>query len=59
MMNGSSERVITIRHVKGDKLREMPIRREPVQLLRLHIGGRREGRYSSAASRASVRRRTC
>ena len=44
MMNGSSERVITIRHVKGDKLREVPIRRELVQLLRLHIGGRRAGR---------------
>jgi integrase/recombinase XerD len=38
------ERVITIRHGKGDKRREVPIRRELTQLLRLHIGGRRAGR---------------
>ena len=37
------ERVITIRHGKGDKRREVPIRRELAQLLRLHIGGRRAG----------------
>jgi hypothetical protein len=43
MMNGSSEPVITIRHVKGDKHLKAPIRRELVQLLRLHIGGRRAG----------------
>jgi integrase/recombinase XerD len=35
-----AERVITIRHGKGDKRREVPIRRELAQLLRLHIGSR-------------------
>jgi integrase/recombinase XerD len=38
-----AERVITIRHGKGDKRREVPIRRELAQLLRLHIGARRAG----------------
>src|ERR1700735_5701409 len=37
------ERVITIRHGKGDKRREVPIRRELAQLLRLHIDARRVG----------------
>ena len=37
------ERVITIRHGKGDKRREVPIRRELAQLLRLHIDARRAG----------------
>ena len=37
------ERVVTIRHGKGDKRREVPIRRELAQLLRLHIGARRAG----------------
>ena len=38
-----AERMITIRHGKGDKRREVPIRRELAQLLRLHIGTRRGG----------------
>src|SRR5271165_7126633 len=38
-----AERVVTIRHGKGDKRREVPIRRELAQLLRLHIGARRAG----------------
>jgi integrase/recombinase XerD len=38
-----AERVITIRHGKGDRLREVPIRRELAQLLRLHVGSRRAG----------------
>ena len=38
-----AERVITIRHGKGEKRREVPIRRDLAQLLRLHIGTRRVG----------------
>jgi integrase/recombinase XerD len=38
-----AERVIAIRRGNGDKRREVPIRRELAQLLRLHIGGRRAG----------------
>jgi len=38
-----AERVITIRHGKGDKRREVPIRRDLAQLLQLHIGTRRAG----------------
>ncbi|MDA8049044.1 MAG: tyrosine-type recombinase/integrase [Rhodospirillales bacterium] len=38
-----AERVITIRSGKGGKRREVPIRRELAQLLRLHIGARRAG----------------
>lgn len=38
-----AERVITIRAGKGGKRREVPIRRELVQLLHLHIGVRRAG----------------
>ena len=38
-----AERVITIRHGKGGKHREVPIRRDLAQLLRLHIGTRRAG----------------
>lgn len=38
-----AERVITIQHGKGDKRREVPIRRELAQLLRLHVGTRRAG----------------
>jgi integrase/recombinase XerD len=37
------ERVITIRQGKGRKRREVPIRRDLAQLLRLHIGARRAG----------------
>ena len=38
-----AERVITVRHGKGGKRREVPIRRELAQLLRLHVGARRAG----------------
>ena len=38
-----AERVITIRQCKGGKRREVPIRRDLAQLLRLHIGTRRAG----------------
>ena len=38
-----TERVVTIRRGKGFKRREVPIRRELTQLLRLHIGSRRAG----------------
>jgi integrase/recombinase XerD len=38
-----AERVITIRQGKGSKRREVPIRRDLAQLLRLHIGARRAG----------------
>ena len=38
-----AERVITIRRGKGGRRREVPIRRDLAQLLRLHIGARRAG----------------
>jgi integrase/recombinase XerD len=38
-----AERVVVIRRGKGGKRREVPIRRELAQLLRLHIGTRRAG----------------
>jgi integrase/recombinase XerD len=38
-----AERVITVRHGNGGKRREVPIRRELAQLLRLHVGARRAG----------------
>jgi len=38
-----SGRVLTIRHGKGNKQREVPIRRDLAQLLLLHIGARRAG----------------
>jgi integrase/recombinase XerD len=38
-----AERVITVRNGKGGKRREVPIRRELAQLLRLHVGTRRAG----------------
>jgi len=38
-----AERVVTIHRGKGAKRREVPIRRELEQLLRLHIGTRRAG----------------
>ena len=37
------ERVVTIRHGKGDERREVPTRRGLAQLLQLHIGARRAG----------------
>lgn len=48
-----AERVITIRHGKGDKRREVPIRRELSQLLRLHIGSRRAGPLFTSRQRGS------
>ncbi len=38
-----AERVVTIQNGKGGKRREVPIRRDLAQLLRLHIGTRRAG----------------
>jgi integrase/recombinase XerD len=38
-----TERVIAIRHGKGGKRREVPVRRDLAQLLRLHIATRRAG----------------
>lgn len=38
-----AERIVVVRHGKGGKRREVPIRRELAQLLRLHIGTRRAG----------------
>jgi integrase/recombinase XerD len=38
-----AERVVMIRRAKGGKRREVPIRRDLAQLLRLHIGNRRAG----------------
>jgi integrase/recombinase XerD len=40
---GLAERVVVIRSGKGGKRREVPIRRELAQLLRLHVGTRRAG----------------
>ena len=38
-----AERVVVIRQGKGGKRREVPIRRDLAQLLRLHVGSRRAG----------------
>lgn len=46
-------RVITIRRGKGSKHREVPIRRELAQLLRLHIGTRRAGPLFASRQRGS------
>ena len=48
-----AERVIIIRHGKGDKRREVPIRRELAQLLRFHIGSRRAGPLFTSRQRGS------
>jgi len=48
-----AERVITIRHGKGDRRRELPIRRELAQLLALHIGSRRAGPLFTSRQRGS------
>jgi integrase/recombinase XerD len=48
-----AERVITIRHGKGDRRRELPIRRELAQLLGLHIGSRRAGPLFTSRQRGS------
>lgn len=50
---GLAERVVVIRRGKGDKRREVPIRRELVQLLRLHIGTRRAGPLFASRQRGS------
>jgi integrase/recombinase XerD len=46
-------RVITIRRGKGSKHREVPIRRELAQLLRLHIGTHRAGPLFASRQRGS------
>jgi integrase/recombinase XerD len=48
-----AERVIAIRHGKGGKHREVPIRRDLAQLLRLHIGPRRAGPLFSSRQQGS------
>jgi integrase/recombinase XerD len=48
-----AERVITIRRGKGGKGREVPIRRELMQLLRLHVGARRAGPLFASRQRGS------
>ncbi len=50
---GLAERVVTIRRGKGSKRREVPIRRELAQLLRLHIGTRRAGPLFASRQRGS------
>lgn len=40
---GFSERLVVVRSGKGGKRREVPIRRELAQLLRVHVGRRRVG----------------
>jgi integrase/recombinase XerD len=48
-----AERIITIRAGKGGKRREVPIRRELAQLLRLHIGTRLTGPLFTSRQRGS------
>ncbi|HYZ60917.1 MAG TPA: tyrosine-type recombinase/integrase [Acetobacteraceae bacterium] len=50
---GLAERVVIIRHGKGGKRREVPIRRELAQLLRLHVGARRAGPLFASRQRGS------
>ena len=50
---GFAERVVIIRHGKGRKHREVPIRRELAQLLRLHVGPRRAGPLFASRQRGS------
>jgi len=52
-----AERLVTIQHGKGGKRREVPIRRDLAQLLRLHIGARRAGPLF-ASNRGQGRHRT-
>ena len=54
-----AERVITIRQGKGGKRREVPIRRDLAQLLRLHIGARRAGPLFASRQEGPGRRRMC
>ena len=48
-----AERVIAIRRGKGGKHREVPIRRDLAQLLRLHIGARRAGPLFTSRQKGS------
>jgi len=48
-----TERVVTIRRGKGAKRREVPIRRELAQLLRLHMGTRRAGPLFASRQRGT------
>ncbi len=52
---GLAERVITIRQGKGGKRREVPIRRDLAQLLRLHIDVRRAGPLFASRQAGSER----
>jgi integrase/recombinase XerD len=47
------ERIIVVRQGKGAKRREVPIRRELAQLLRLHVGARRAGPLFPSRERGS------
>lgn len=47
------ERVVVIRQGKGGKRREVPIRRDLAQLLRLHIGARRAGPHFTSRQQGS------
>ena len=53
-----AERVVTIQRGKGGKRREVPIRRDLAQLLRLHISAAGPGRCSPAGSRGPASCRT-
>lgn len=50
---GLAERVVVIRRGKGGRRREVPIRRDLAQLLRLHIGSRRAGPLFASRQRGS------
>ena len=54
-----AERVVAIRHGKGGKRREVPVRRGLAQLLRLHIGTRRAGPLFASRQQGSGQRRMC
>jgi integrase/recombinase XerD len=47
------ERIMVVRQGKGAKRREVPIRRELAQLLRLHVGARRAGPLFASRERGS------
>jgi integrase/recombinase XerD len=48
-----AERVVVVRHGKGRKRREVPIRRELAQLLQLHLGTRRAGPLFASRQKGS------
>jgi integrase/recombinase XerD len=50
---GLAERIVVIHRGKGGKRREVPIRRELAQLLRLHVGPRRAGPLFASRQRGS------